>query len=393
MAMPLATLFIVFVLLNCVGAIPSTYNPLEARAVPPGWQALGCYTDNAQARTLAATSTTQNTLTTESCVAFCQAGGYTYAGTEFGKQCYCDYAIQNTGTRTANQNECNSACAGNAADKSYYSAGHAGTFAFQGYYTDSTAARTLDASAAVPGGVTAASCANTCRAQGYIYAGVEFGNQCFCGNDINTSGALASATDCRQACAADISQFCGGKNRLQLYLNTQPCIKNIGTIGPFALTAVPASGPTRQLGIGGLTGGGILGTLLGGTGYLSVFVAGTFTANQFRLVDGSLSATVNALVVPVGSATSSSVGDGDTPAFDVTPVLPISPPIVAGSFDQYCVTTVAGGNDLLGVYDRPDLWSLCTNTTAANRVDVVYDAKPSDTTITGCTSVRITLPQ
>lgn len=52
------------------------------RALPSGWQALGCMTD-ADARTLDADRFSSDSLTLESCIAGCSQRGYTYAGAEF----------------------------------------------------------------------------------------------------------------------------------------------------------------------------------------------------------------------------------------------------------------------------------------------------------------------
>eukprot|EP01050_Picozoa_sp_SAG11_P021163 SAG11_NODE_3710_length_2267_cov_1.219096_1_plen_717_part_10 len=57
-------------------------------------------------------------------------------------------------------------------------------------------------------------CIAVCRE--YLYAGVQHGDQCFCGNTYGRYGA-AVQTDCNSACASDSSQVCGGASRNSIY--------------------------------------------------------------------------------------------------------------------------------------------------------------------------------
>jgi hypothetical protein len=41
------------------------------------------------------------------------------------------------------------------------------------------------------------------------YAGLQDGNQCFCGNSYGSQGQ-APITDCESYCVGDYSEFCGG---------------------------------------------------------------------------------------------------------------------------------------------------------------------------------------
>ncbi|KAI0246519.1 copper radical oxidase [Lactifluus subvellereus] len=67
----------------------------------------------------------------------------------------------------------------------------------------------------------AQNCLSQCSAFGYPAAGMEVGNECWCGDvaDIsNNKGTTAPETDCSMECSGDPSHFCGGTWRLQLYL-------------------------------------------------------------------------------------------------------------------------------------------------------------------------------
>ncbi|KAF1811335.1 WSC-domain-containing protein [Eremomyces bilateralis CBS 781.70] len=91
-------------LLKRAGEIP---DPL-----PEGWEYEGCYTDAQGARTLNGPYTFSATaMTIESCIAFCQTGGYVYAGTEYSGECYCGNSIANGGTLQPDS-ECGMTCSG-----------------------------------------------------------------------------------------------------------------------------------------------------------------------------------------------------------------------------------------------------------------------------------------
>lgn len=91
---------------------------LTSRDVPVSqWVPLGCYIDgNAGGRTLASASFTNTTsMTTESCISFCDAQGFVYAGTEFSQECYCGDFFANGGTNTT-ASDCNMPCSGDSAE-------------------------------------------------------------------------------------------------------------------------------------------------------------------------------------------------------------------------------------------------------------------------------------
>ncbi|KAI4237775.1 MAG: hypothetical protein LQ349_001583 [Xanthoria aureola] len=70
---------------------------------------------------------------------------------------------------------------------------------------------------------TATSCLTQCQSFGYQAAGIEYGNECWCGDavDIAAAGSTTAAeTDCGVACAGDNRYNCGGGNRLSWYLWT-----------------------------------------------------------------------------------------------------------------------------------------------------------------------------
>ncbi len=81
------------------------------------YKPLGCYSEGINGRSLAwrqdQLSTTN--LTVEECLFACKDGGYSFAGVEFGQECYCGVVLGN-GTLPLASSQCNMACTGNSAE-------------------------------------------------------------------------------------------------------------------------------------------------------------------------------------------------------------------------------------------------------------------------------------
>jgi hypothetical protein len=79
----------------------------------------GCYTEGSSSRALGSTSSASDTMTIESCVASCD--GYAYAGTEYGRECYCGDSFS-TGSVLTSDSDCYFTCSGS--DFEYCGAGN-----------------------------------------------------------------------------------------------------------------------------------------------------------------------------------------------------------------------------------------------------------------------------
>ena len=85
-------------------------SPSSSSSLPSGWKDLGCQADSSTKRILTGyTTNNYATNSAQSCINLCASKGYTYAGTEYGWQCYCG--------NTANLNP-SSGCDTNCPDKS-----------------------------------------------------------------------------------------------------------------------------------------------------------------------------------------------------------------------------------------------------------------------------------
>ena len=79
--------------------------------LPASWEALGCFYDPITPRTLSnKQSIPGNNVTVASCLAACN--DFTYAGLEFGSECYCGNSLD--ATSQAPDTDCNIPCAGDS---------------------------------------------------------------------------------------------------------------------------------------------------------------------------------------------------------------------------------------------------------------------------------------
>ncbi|KAK4683990.1 glucan endo-1,3-alpha-glucosidase, partial [Tremellales sp. Uapishka_1] len=90
---------------------------------------------------------------------------------------------------------------------------------------------------------TIESCLGSCDDAGYVYASVEYGKQCFCGNTLNSAvGQSAPSTDCSYACTGNSAETCGGYNRGNLY--SKPAAVALGCYSDAASRTLNGTGST-----------------------------------------------------------------------------------------------------------------------------------------------------
>ncbi|KDR72273.1 hypothetical protein GALMADRAFT_213303 [Galerina marginata CBS 339.88] len=223
----------------------SAANP---NAALPGWTLVGCFSDsNPAGRTLQEHTITNPGMTPALCTAFC--GNFTtplnFAGTEFTDECFCDFNIQGTATKV-NDTLCTFPCGGDSTltcggaglisvfQNSNHGVGpvpankaKVGTWSFDGcftaFYRDAvgTHPRSLLERFTISAGVTIESCTTQCASAGFNISGLEFGEECWCGNSfaLPIANITAPLTDCSRACEADHTELCGAASRLSVYTN------------------------------------------------------------------------------------------------------------------------------------------------------------------------------
>ncbi|EXJ87032.1 hypothetical protein A1O3_03989 [Capronia epimyces CBS 606.96] len=179
-------------------------------------------------------------MTIPACLAFCSAQSLALAGLEYGRECYCASAL---GPNTLlNATGCTMACAGdntqvcggrsrlsvynNTALSAPAAKQTIGQFAYQGCYTDPSAAqRALQGYSTSSSSMTQDLCVQTCSAKGYTLAGVEYGRECYCANSLATvqvggKAVQAAEGDCGMLCAGDRDELCGGSSRIGVWMVT-----------------------------------------------------------------------------------------------------------------------------------------------------------------------------
>jgi hypothetical protein len=211
----------------------SSTSSSTSTAPTAAWTSLGCYTDTLASRTLRIpipVTGGPDTVTIESCQTACGAAGFTYAGVEYARECYCDNSIQATGTLAKIQTSCFMACSGNANEicggpdrVNIYQVTAPQSYGWSDAVcvTDSVGARTLANQVVVEGGVeamTVEACQSRCRELGYTIAGVEFARECYCDFEFrNGAGKADDPQSCNMPCAGDETEICGGADRLSTY--------------------------------------------------------------------------------------------------------------------------------------------------------------------------------
>lgn len=231
-------------------AVPSaTSNSGVATALPTGWNYTGCYIDQAQGRIMLNEQPDDQKMTVESCVQACASQGYSAAGMEYSYQCFCDNYLRNGAALSGKDSDCAMTCAGNSNEVcggpnlvSVYSSGSlqiyqppkaqntTGSWQYQGCLSDTAVnGRTLPHQILLPLNNTAANCLSQCAAYGYMAGGMEYGQECYCGDlaDVQASGAtFQPETDCVTPCPGNGTFLCGGGNRLSYYTWQGAAIQN-----------------------------------------------------------------------------------------------------------------------------------------------------------------------
>ncbi|KAK4129599.1 copper radical oxidase [Parathielavia appendiculata] len=203
--------------------------------LPSGYEYQGCYTDVPGRTINSAAYADGEDMTIESCLAFCAAKGFAYAGTEYSVECFCGSSLA-AGTEKVADSNCNMPCSGDATQPcgagsrlslfytdSLTSSGPAPNPGVNGYthvgcYAEGTTGRALTYGAGgIPAAeMTVAKCTAACRAANYNFAGVEYGGECYCGNSIVNGGAPATS-GCAMTCNGNSTELCGGPDRLNVY--------------------------------------------------------------------------------------------------------------------------------------------------------------------------------
>lgn len=201
----------------------------------PGGSYMGCISE-ANPRALAADSFASDAQTLELCAQRARDKNYRYFGLEYGSECWLDDIINSAVTSYADDGNCKMPCSGNSsqscggggalslfnntayAPRIPSSKSIAGSYTYQGCYADQAESRLLTGYTTSQASNTVDSCLETCFSKQYTWAGVEYGQECYCGNGLsNHNPTLKADSACSLPCPANAKQNCGGNEAVQLY--------------------------------------------------------------------------------------------------------------------------------------------------------------------------------
>ncbi|KAK2065617.1 WSC domain-containing protein [Colletotrichum caudatum] len=211
---------------------------LHHRDTMGGYKLVSCWTEASGGRALTGAAFAYDGMTLDSCMANCT--GFDYWGTEYGRECYCGNSLAPS-TTSAPLTDCSMQCSGDSTQ--YCGAGNRielysttatrstsstaaptatlahinviGKYSLVGCQTEGDGSRALQAAQTASDDMTLDKCAAFCS--DYTFFGTEYGRECYCGNELQSTSKAAPLTECNMKCAGNPYQYCGDGNRLELY--------------------------------------------------------------------------------------------------------------------------------------------------------------------------------
>lgn len=189
----------------------------------------------------------ENSMTIEVCSTYCS--NYTLFGVEYGSECFCANAItENSGFPIGNEH-CQFPCSGNDTEM----CGGTGalnmfqntrpqvtippqisnfTYASAGCWSEpADGSRALDGYVNRNPSNSVDSCSYICGLSNFTYFGLEYGTECWCGNEVSPSAVKVDDSKCDVACPGSKNETCGGGLLLNLYNGTYGNSSTFGSGG------------------------------------------------------------------------------------------------------------------------------------------------------------------
>ncbi|WYZ40440.1 hypothetical protein EsH8_IV_000781 [Colletotrichum jinshuiense] len=178
----------------------------------------------------------QGNMTVEKCVAECKGNSYRYAGLTYYGVCYCSQTVNSP---ALDDSVCSYSCTGNNTETcggpSAFSVWQDPTFPSTtgvtikdfdsiGCYTDDadhgrTIAERQDQLASNT--MTPSLCLQACADDGYPFAGLEYGGECYCGVVMGNYTQSTTMDKCSTPCNGDSTKKCGGAGTVEIYVAKQ----------------------------------------------------------------------------------------------------------------------------------------------------------------------------
>ncbi|OAA77589.1 WSC domain containing protein [Akanthomyces lecanii RCEF 1005] len=222
-------------LFSTTASITTPTGTLAHKPTIAPYTMIGCWAEPPTNRALNSGGSSSPAMTNEMCADYCKT--YRYFGTEYGTECYCGSFLADD-SKTAPLTDCNMTCGGDQFE--YCGASNrlelymnpnitggapeqppaAGNFVLVGCQTEGNATRALADTSTAADNMTNEACGTFCK--DYEYFGTEYGRECYCGNALAASSAVAPKGECVMLCAGSNIEYCGGSNRLSVYKKKPP---------------------------------------------------------------------------------------------------------------------------------------------------------------------------
>jgi WSC domain len=186
-----------------------------------------------QSSSVTASTTTASTSTLSGSQSSSVSASTTTASTSSGSQSSSVSASTTTSSSLSSRTTSSSSLAPLSTGLAYYS--------YIDCHTDSVNSRTINDKSEVSYSMTLDLCATFCG--GYIFFGVEFGRECYCGNTLLASSTTATDGRCNMQCLGNSAQICGGSNGLSLY-GYSAIVNPSSSSSPTTSSAISSAGST-----------------------------------------------------------------------------------------------------------------------------------------------------
>ncbi|KAK9780159.1 putative WSC domain-containing protein [Seiridium cardinale] len=232
---------ILAVVLSAQSTIAETWEgvPTVGKVVN-GTQFMGCPVE-IPGRVLTGPSYSDDSMTIESCAAYCVKNNLPLFGVEYGRECYCGKYIPPIVVMPGNAADCNMNCKNNkpAATKQMcggvnrMSVFNVTTFAgptalktstdwtYQSCFMEPQWGRALSNLVKADDAMTINMCLDACKNANYQFAGLEYGRECWCGatraQNLEDASDPSCAMQCDMPCGGNNAQMCGGRGAISLY--------------------------------------------------------------------------------------------------------------------------------------------------------------------------------
>ena len=214
------------------GTGDGTGEVVDPANLPEGWTYAGCWVDNAFGRILSERQPNDANNTQESCAQTCFTQGFNVSGTQFSEECYCGNFVVNGGEKV-DDSACSMACPGNSEEKcgagnrvtifaegipivvpvpASQTGGLPGDWEYQGCLQDKMD-RVFKWQVILTDTNSATECLTRCQKFGYLAAGLQYGEECYCGDpgDVTIAGSdFIDESLCNINCPGNMSAICGG---------------------------------------------------------------------------------------------------------------------------------------------------------------------------------------